>query len=102
MAKKLKSNELTKKEFIWWLSFWVIVAIATLSPKTADLVAKFLGVERGSNLAVYISIIALFYLFFRIMVKIDQIDRNITKIVREIAVPAGTREKRETEHEKCE
>lgn len=86
MFKKIKKEELTKKEFMWWFIFWIIVGIATISPKSADLVAKYLGVERGSNLAVYISILVLFYLIFRIMAKIDKLDRNITKIVREVAI----------------
>ncbi len=86
MFKKLKKKELTKREFIWWFIFWIIVGIVTISPKLADLVAKYLGVESGSNLAVYISILVLFYLIFRMMVKIDKLDRDITKIVRNVAI----------------
>ncbi len=86
MFKKLKRKELTRREFLWWFIFWIIVAIATINPRLADLVAKYLGVESGSNLAVYISILVLFYLIFRIMVKIDKLDRDITKIVRNVAI----------------
>lgn len=86
MVKKFKRKEITNKEFIGWGIFWIIVASAVLWPKTTDIIASFVGVERGANLAVYISVLALFYLSFRFMVKIDELDRNITKIVRNIAI----------------
>lgn len=88
LVKKIKTGEITRKEFIGWVIFWLIVMAATISPPTTDIVANFFGVERGSNLAVYISIIVIFYLIFRIMVKLAEIDKNITKIVREDAVNA--------------
>lgn len=84
--KKFKKGELSLKEFILWAVLWLIIIIATISPKTTDIAANFLGVGRGYDLSVYISIIVLFYLMFRIMVKIDKMDRNITKIVREVAI----------------
>lgn len=86
MLKKFRKGELSRREFIWWAILWSVIITATLLPKTTDIVANFLGVGRGYDLSVYISIIILFYLMFRMMIKIDQIDRNITKIVRKISI----------------
>lgn len=86
MLKKFRKGELSRREFIWWSILWSVIITATLLPKTTDIVANFLGVGRGYDLSVYISIIILFYLMFRMMIKIDQIDRNITKIVRKISI----------------
>jgi len=86
MVKKIRKQEITLREFILWMAFWLVVAIAALLPKTADIVANFFGVERGSNLAVYISIITIFYLLFNIMVKLQEIEKNMTKIVRNAAI----------------
>ncbi len=54
--------------------------------RKTDLIASFFGVEKGADLAIYISILLLFYLMFKVLVKVEELDKNITKIVREIAL----------------
>ena len=83
---RLKNKEVTKGEFLIWTFFWLIVIIATMIPKDLDKVAQFVGVERGADLAVYLSIVVIFYLIFRILVKLEKTDRDITTIVRKIAL----------------
>ena len=60
--------------------------IAALVPKETDVIAQFVGVERGADLLVYLSILVLFFTVFKIIVKLEKIDRDITKIVRETAI----------------
>jgi len=43
-------------------------------------------VEKGADLAIYISILFLFYLVFKLIVKFDKQERDMTKLVREIAL----------------
>ena len=86
LKNKLKVKEIDIKEFYLWLLFWVIIIIATVWFRKTDIIAKFFGVEKGADLAVYISIIVLFYLLFKLIVKIKKIERDITKITREIAI----------------
>ncbi|MEA2065262.1 MAG: DUF2304 domain-containing protein [Patescibacteria group bacterium] len=86
LQSKLKTKEIILKEFYLWLLFWVIIIITTLWFRKTDIIAKFFGVEKGADLAIYISIIFLFYLLFKLIVKIKKIERDITKITREIAI----------------
>jgi hypothetical protein len=44
--------------------------------------ARWLGVGRGVDTAMYLSILTVFYLIFRSFAKIEDLDRQITKIVR--------------------
>ena len=83
---RLKSGDITNREFIIWLVFWLLVGWVTLVPQKTDLIAKFLGVGRGADLLVYLSIIVLFFVIFRIIVKLEKIDRDITKVVRAMAL----------------
>lgn len=66
--------------------FWIIVGGVTLSPQTTDTIAKLVGVGRGVDFIIYISIISLFYLVFRMFVKIEDVEREITKLVRKLAI----------------
>jgi hypothetical protein len=43
-------------------------------------------VGRGVDLVIYISVLILFYLIFRTLVRLDKIEKDITKIVREVAL----------------
>ena len=56
--------------------------------------AERIGViASGIELVVYLSVVIAFYLIFRIFVRLDRIEKNITKVVREVAI----RDARETE-----
>ena len=79
---RFRHNELSGRELTIWTIFWLLVAGATLVPKETDIVAQWFGVERGADLLVYLSIIALFFMVFKIIVKLEKLDRDITKIVR--------------------
>lgn len=83
---KFKNKDISKREYFLWIFFWVMVIVATLMPKNIDKIAQFAGVERGVDLIVYLSIMVIFYLIFRILVSLEKIDREITTIVRKIAL----------------
>ena len=65
---------------------WVGLVVVSLLPQTTDLLAAHVGIGRGADLLVYISIIALFYLVFRLVVRMERIQQDITKVVRAMAL----------------
>ncbi len=83
---RLRDREISVGEFIFWTVIWAAVITTSLLPQTADIVSEFFGISRPIDLAVYISILLLFYLVFRIYVNQDKQNKAITKLVREIAV----------------
>ncbi len=89
---RFQKGDITSREFFIWLVFWFMVAAATMAPKRTDIIAQLLGVERGADLLVYISIIVLFFTVFKIIVKLEKIDRDITKIVRKNALDKADKE----------
>ena len=84
--RRFKKTDITWRELVIWSIFWILVATAALVPQATDTIAKFIGVERGADLLVYLSIIVLFFVVFKIIVKLEKIDRDITKIVRNTAL----------------
>jgi len=66
----------------WWLFFWIIAIIAVWVPDFLTKIANILGIGRGADLVLYVSVVAVFYLIFKIYVRFEKIERNITKIVR--------------------
>ncbi|MFA5358324.1 MAG: DUF2304 family protein [Patescibacteria group bacterium] len=79
-------KEIRGRELLAWLIFWLLVGAAVVLPQTTDVLANKLGVGRGADLLVYVSVLVLFYIVFRILVRQERIEREITRVVREIAV----------------
>lgn len=82
-----KQNKITSSEFFFWSGFWLIAGVAILLLKWIDkIVAKIGFSATGIDVLLYISIIILFYTIFRLRVKMEKLDRDITKIARIISL----------------
>ena len=62
------------------------IITSTPLPSTLSHLANLTGVGRGVDVIIYLSIIALFYMVYRSYVKMENMEREITKLVREIAI----------------
>jgi hypothetical protein len=65
-----------------WLLFWAGVIVVALRPETTNLFANWLGVGRGVDTAMYLALLMIFYLLFRSFGKIEDLDRQLTRVVR--------------------
>lgn len=83
---RYRAKELSGGIFGFWLVFWILVLLTAWLPGTATYLANRLGVGRGADLVTYISLAALFYLNFRLLVRLEKMERDITKIVRKVAL----------------
>ncbi|MBI2041598.1 MAG: DUF2304 family protein [Candidatus Nealsonbacteria bacterium] len=81
-----RRNKIGLKGLLFWLLIWSTILTVVLLPKTTGLLAKILGVGRGSDAAVYLSLVLIFYFIFRIFVRLEKIESDITAIVRGIAL----------------
>jgi len=90
---RFKDKKISGKEFAFWLILWMAAIVVILLPSTSFFFANLLGIQRGADFVVYISIILLFYMVFRLYVKIDSVEREITMLVRQIAVREGKKRK---------
>lgn len=83
---QFKSDNVTTLQFIFWLIIWLGVLTVLYWPNLSNQIAEFLGISRGVDVFVYLGIIALFYLIYRAYIKIEHLERDITKIVRKEAL----------------
>ncbi|MFA5020597.1 MAG: DUF2304 domain-containing protein [Patescibacteria group bacterium] len=82
LADKLKTKELSVKQFSGWLAIWLAAAIVVIWPGLTVWIANSVGVGRGSDLIFYLAIIFLFYLMFRLLLRIEKMEKNLTQVVR--------------------
>ncbi|HBV33711.1 TPA: DUF2304 domain-containing protein [Patescibacteria group bacterium] len=83
---KFKKGELLLREFVEWFALWLLVALVTILPDAASYVANLLGVGRGADLVVYLALLLIFYLLFKIFLRLEKSEQQFTKVVREMAL----------------
>jgi hypothetical protein len=82
-----KKGKVPAAEFFFWLIFWSLAAVSVLSLRWLDQVVADLGFSASAiNILVYVAVIALFYLNFRLRLKMERLDRAITAVSRKIAL----------------
>ncbi len=82
VLKRKKDGLLGPKGVIFWIVFWLIAILVVFWPNSTSILAKYLGIGRGSDLVIYVSLALMFFILFRLHVKIESIGRDITKVVR--------------------
>jgi len=86
LTMRFRRREVKWTEFLSWLIFWFAVGIAFIIPDSLTRLANILGIGRGADLVLYVAVVVLFYLIFRIFVRLEKMERNITKVVRDKAL----------------
>lgn len=80
------AGSLDRRKLLLWGCFWVLVVTAILLPQTTSVLAIYLGVGRGVDLVLYLSVVGLFYGLFTMSRKVDRLERNLTQMVRRLAL----------------
>jgi small membrane protein len=83
---RMRGKDISVGEFSFWSLIWITVILVGIFPKIITIISGIVGIGRGVDLAVYVSIILLFYLIFRIYVNLDNQKNEITKLVRELSI----------------
>ena len=83
---RYRQSKISSLAFVLWFAVWTTGAVTILFPNITLTPARWLGLGRGTDLILYVSIIFILFLIFRIHVRLEQINREITKVVRTLAL----------------
>ncbi|KKU92417.1 MAG: hypothetical protein UY21_C0001G0040 [Microgenomates group bacterium GW2011_GWA1_48_10] len=83
---RFRGGQLSPLEFAFWSILFVAAIFGIFLPEQTSQLAKILGIGRGADLVVYVSIVIIFYLVFRLYIMIENLRHEITEIVRKIAL----------------
>jgi hypothetical protein len=83
---RFREKKLSGRQFIFWSAVWTIILLAVFFQSWTMRLSSILGIARGADLIVYVSVVLLFYLMFRLYVKMEKIEQDITKVVRKISI----------------
>lgn len=88
---QLRQGKLTVGEFLFWAGLFILALAGVLDPELTSYIAKVLGIGRGADVVLYTSIALIFYLIFRLSIGLEEIRREITELVRKIALERDKR-----------
>ncbi len=82
-----QKKEVTASEFSLWLAFWLLAALAIIFIKQIDQLVASLGFSgSGINFLIYLAVLSLFYLIFRLRLSLARMDRALTELARIITL----------------
>jgi hypothetical protein len=87
------NGQLDKRKLIGWTLLWVGGLFVILLPDTTSWLASRVGVGRGVDAIVYLSVVVLFFALFQTSRKVDKLERHLTKLVRAIALNDADKDK---------
>jgi len=86
VAGRYRAGDLSLSAAIAWAVFWIGAAVIVIAPNSTAYFAKIFGIGRGADLVVYLSLALLFFIIFRLMVKVEKLNKEITLLVRQLAL----------------
>lgn len=69
-----------------WSLLWIGIGVFVWWPKVSDYLAHRIGIGRGVDALVYLSIVGLFFGMFRLYVKMEFMEHELTGLVRAMAL----------------
>lgn len=83
---RFKERKLSSPAFFFWFGLWIMGTFVVIVPDMSTRIANLFGIGRGADVIIYSSIAVLFYMLFRVYIKIEDTQKQITEIVRAIAL----------------
>lgn len=80
--QRRKNGLLSITGTVFWILLWLLAILAVLLPQATQVVASYFGIGRGTDFVVYVSFAIMFFVLFRLHIKLESMQRDITKIVR--------------------
>ena len=81
-----RQRRLVPLDFLFWGLVWIGTASMIIFPDTTSLLAHLLGIGRGVDLIVYLSLLISFSLIFRLYVALARLEQTITALVSAMAL----------------
>lgn len=83
---RFRDSSISLFGFIFWSALFCFAIVTVLIPDLSSYVAKVIGIGRGVDAVVYVSIVMLFYLIFRLHVFIEDLRHEISDLISKLAL----------------
>ena len=92
-----REGKITTWMLLLWTTVWVTVIIGSIDITIISRLGSLMGIGRGLDFVLIVGIIGSFYLIFRVYIRLEDLEREITKVVREVALRSEANENRDSD-----
>lgn len=97
---RFNTKDLNFKELIFWSLVWILMIVLVFVPGKTNFLAKMIGMDRGNDAMFFLAIVALFYASYRLYVKSNEQEKEMTKLVRALALKNVKKNKSKAQNSK--
>ncbi|MBR6024259.1 MAG: DUF2304 family protein [Methanobrevibacter sp.] len=83
---RFRSGKSSLSSFLIWLVIWIFVIIFSIFPESSVIFARAFGITRGLDFLIIVALAFIFYLGVKLFYKLDKLEDNMNKIVKEVAI----------------
>lgn len=83
---RYKDRLLTLFGALFWSTFWILAILAVMFKEWTSTISNLFGIGRGADLLLFIAVILLSYLSFRLYVKLEETRQDLTRLIRALAI----------------
>ncbi|MGF7119162.1 DUF2304 domain-containing protein [Methanobacterium oryzae] len=92
---RFREGKMSLSMLVLWIFIWIMIIGISINPELTNLFASVTGIGRGLDFILIIGLIGCYYLIFKMYTMIENMEKEITKLVREIALQKETTHKKE-------
>ena len=89
LVVQFRAKSMTPKFFFLWGALWILGVCVVLYPEAASRVAGWVGVGRGADMVLYVVVLLVLYVQFRFAVRVERIERSLSRLTTEQALRAS-------------
>lgn len=83
---RFKDGKMTLGMLSFWILVWIAVLLISIFPESTNSLATLTGIGRGLDFILILGLIGAYYLVFKMYNMIENMEQEITELVREIAL----------------
>ena len=97
---RVRQNKTSPPSLFLWIFLWFLIFLFAFVPDVTGILASIFGITRGLDFVLICGIIFCLLLCIKLYSKIDDLEQNITKLVRELAIANENKDYKKREEEK--
>lgn len=83
---RFRSGQVSRGRLLILCLFWLLAVVVVIIPNSTNYLAGLVGIGRGADLIIYLSLALLFFINFNFFVKLEKANREITELTRALAL----------------
>lgn len=84
--RRFREGRMSQGMTLLWMIVWIILIAVSIDPNLTSLFAQITGIGRGLDLILILGLIGAYYLIFKIYNMLENIEEQMTELVREVAL----------------